>query len=89
MVAAVDEVTSKTTAAAKATSTFRNELEGLAAGPLAKVGKFGLLGGLGIAGESVDQYMKYQKAMTQLVTQAGLPAQESPRRDHAGWSGYW
>jgi hypothetical protein len=75
---ALDKVKASTTAADDATKSFSGTLEKLASGPVAKFGKWGIVGALGIGGESIDQYMKYQKSMTQLVTQAGLASSRLP-----------
>ena len=60
------------------TVSLTDSVAALGSSGFAKLGRDSIIGALGTAGESIDQYMKYQKAMTQLVTQAGLPANRLP-----------
>lgn len=75
---AVDELAAKTKKAETASKSFGKTLEEVGSTGVAKAGAATFAAGIGIAGESIDQYMKYQKSMTQLVSQAGLSAKRLP-----------
>ena len=62
---ATEDVTSKT-------AKLKAGLVDISSSPIGKIGRDSILGIIGIAGESIDQYIKYQKSFTQIVTQAGV-----------------
>lgn len=75
---AIDETTVKTEKLRKSTQSLKSDIESVGSGPVGKAGIGGIAVGLGVVGESIDQYVKFNKQMTQLFTQAGIAKSRIP-----------